>query len=48
MNTNIKLIEDEMLLSSLCTQSEYIEHVKQADLEVFSELYDISKDVFKM
>ena len=44
---DIKPIEDGMLLPPLCTQSEYVGYAKQAGLGVFSEPFDISKDVSK-
>ena len=47
MEADIKPIEDGMLLPPLCTQSEYVEYAKQAGLGVFSEPFDISKDVSK-
>ena len=36
-----------MLLPALCTQSNYVDFAKQVDLKVFSEPFDISKDVSK-
>ncbi|KAF4981801.1 hypothetical protein FZEAL_2474 [Fusarium zealandicum] len=44
---DIKPIEDGMLLPPLCTQQDYVNHAKQAGLQVFSEPNDISKEVRK-
>lgn len=39
--------EDGMLLPGLNTQSEYVNFAKQSGLSVFSEPFDISKQVSK-
>ena len=39
--------EDGMLLPGLNTQSEYVSYAKQSGLSVFSEPFDISKQVSK-
>ncbi|TVY78466.1 putative tocopherol O-methyltransferase-like chloroplastic protein [Lachnellula suecica] len=44
---DIAPIEDGMLLPPLCTQIEYVEKAKKAGLQVFSEPFDISKQVSK-
>lgn len=36
-----------MLLPPLCTQSDYVHFAKEAGFTVFSEPFDISKDVAK-
>ena len=38
---------DGMLLPPLCTQTEYVQYAKDAGLEVYTEPFDISKDVSK-
>ena len=38
---------DGMLLPPLCTQSEYVQYARDAGLEVYTEPFDISKDVSK-
>ncbi|KAL9005186.1 MAG: hypothetical protein Q9188_002022 [Gyalolechia gomerana] len=45
--TDIKPIEDGMLLPPLCTQSEYVRLAEKAGLKVFSEPLDISQNVSK-
>lgn len=47
MRTDIKPIEDGMLLPPLCTQSDYVNFAKEAGFTVSSEPFDISKDVAK-
>ncbi|CAD6581854.1 MAG: hypothetical protein ASARMPREDX12_000687, partial [Alectoria sarmentosa] len=47
MEADIKPIEDGMLLPGLNTQTEYVNYAKQAGLSVFSEPFDISKQVSK-
>jgi hypothetical protein len=38
---------DGMLLPPLCTQSDYVNFAKEVGFEVFSEPFDISKEVAK-
>jgi tocopherol O-methyltransferase len=47
MGASTNLITDGMLLPPLCTQADYVEFAKQAGFNVFSEPFDISKNVAK-
>lgn len=47
VEADIKPIEDGMLLPGLNTQSEYVYFAKRAGFKVFSEPFDISKEVSK-
>jgi len=47
MQTDIKPIEDGMLLPPLCTQSDYVGFAQQAGFDVLSEPFDVSKNVAK-
>ncbi|MCJ1420697.1 hypothetical protein MMC32_007056 [Xylographa parallela] len=46
-NADIKPIEDGMLLPPLCEPSEYVHLAGEAGLAIFSEPFDISKEVSK-
>lgn len=47
VQADIKPIEDGMLLPGLNTQAEYVDFAKQAGLSIFSNPFDISKEVSK-
>ncbi|KAM0804169.1 gamma-tocopherol methyltransferase [Usnea florida] len=47
MEADIKPIEDGMLLPGLNTQSEYVKYAEDAGFKVFSEPFDISREVSK-
>lgn len=47
MDTDIRPIEDGMLLPPLCTQEDYVNFAKGAGLSVLAEPTDISKQVAK-